>query len=171
MLAGRLEESPYHSLIVTGPLMAQNKHAALARLAQRPDVTLFEFTADLGSYLNAADLVVSMAGYNTICEILSLGKRAILIPRGHTRAEQRIRATSLAERELAHLLLPEELAPDRLEAAVSLALAAPPPTVTMNLDGLLNAGRAIHALLDGSQPADWMALESWPQPIYAEVTR
>jgi predicted glycosyltransferase len=164
-------DSPYHSLIVTGPLMAQNKHAALARLAQRPDVTLLEFTADLGSYLNAADLVVSMAGYNTTCEILSLGKRAILIPRGHTRAEQRIRATSLAERELAHLLLPEELTPGRLETVISTALAAPPPDVSLNLDGLTNAGRAIHAQLAGFQPTGWMALEPWPQLIYAEVRR
>lgn len=171
MLAAGPEESPFHSLIVTGPLMAQNKHATLERLAQQPDVTLLDFTADLGSYLNAADLVVSMAGYNTTCEILSLGKRAILIPRGHTRAEQRIRATGLAECGLVHLLLPEELTPGRLQAAVSSALAASPPTVSLNLDGLANAGRAIQALLDGCQPADSMALEAWPQPIYAEATR
>jgi len=145
----RQADSPLHvhTLLVTGPLMPQGKRQALRRLAADLPVSFMEFTADLDSYLAAADLVVSMAGYNSVCELLSLGKRALLIPRGHTRAEQRIRALILAERGQAHLLLPEELNPGRLRQAIERALNSPPPAQTMNLNGLENIGRAISGLL------------------------
>ncbi len=139
--------APYYSLLVSGPLMPQNQRQTLRRLAADRPVHFLEFTPDLDSYLAAADLVVSMAGYNSACELLSLRQRALLIPRGHTRAEQRLRATLLAGRGLVHLLLPEELTPDRLRQAILDALNAPRPTQTLNLNGLENIGRAISNLL------------------------
>ena len=51
--------------------------------------------------------VVAMAGYNTFCEILSLDKRAILVPRVLPRREQVMRAVRAAAFELAHTLDPE----------------------------------------------------------------
>ncbi len=147
MLSRSVNRPAYHSLLVTGPLMPQAKRQALRRLAAEQPVSFMEFTADLDSYLAAADLVVSMAGYNSVCEILSLGQRSLLIPRGHTRAEQRMRAELLAQRGLAHLLPPEELSPDRLRAAVAAALNSPRPRQTLNLDGLENISRAIAGLL------------------------
>ncbi len=136
-----------HSLLVTGPLMAQGKRQALRRLAAELPVSFMEFTADLDSYLAAADLVVSMAGYNSVCELLSLGQRALLVPRGHTRAEQRMRADLLAQRGLVHLLPPEELTPGRLRAAIDAALNSPRPAAALNLNGLENISRAIAGLL------------------------
>jgi predicted glycosyltransferase len=137
----------FHSLLVTGPLMADHRRGLLRRAASAPAVTLLEFTPDLLSYMAAADLVVGMAGYNTVCEILSLGKRSVLIPRGHTRAEQRMRASLLAERNLARLLAPEELTPESLRQAIRAALHSPLPTATLNLNGLENISRAISGLL------------------------
>ncbi len=147
MLAGRPGGTSYHSLIVTGPLMSDDKRGLLRKAAALPGVSLLEFTPDLISYLAAADLVVSMAGYNTVCELLSLGKRALLIPRVQVRVEQRLRAEALAARGLAHLLLPDELSPQRLSQAIDLALSAPPPVVDLPLDGLRQASQAIQALL------------------------
>ena len=43
-----------------------------------------------------ADMVVSMAGYNTVCELLSFGRNAILVPRAEPVKEQLIRARLLA---------------------------------------------------------------------------
>lgn len=148
MLAGRPGDTPYHSLIVTGPLMSGDKRCLLRRAAALPGVSLLEFTPDLISYLAAADLVVSMAGYNTVCELLSLGKRALLIPRVQVRVEQRLRAEALAARGLAHLLLPDDLSPQRLSDAIDLALSASPPEVDLPLDGLRQASQAIQALLE-----------------------
>ena len=51
--------------------------------------------------------VVAMAGYNTFCEILSLDKRAILVPRVRPRREQVMRAMRAAELELVRTLDPD----------------------------------------------------------------
>lgn len=137
----------FHSLLVTGPLMADGRRALLRRAASMDAVTLLEFTPDLLSYMAAADLVVSMAGYNTVCEILSLGKRALLIPRIQVRAEQRIRAKALAARHLAALLSPDDLTPQRLARAIADGLAAPLPQVDVDMNGLEAVSRAIAMLL------------------------
>ena len=146
--------SGVHSLVVTGPLMARSKRDLLRRAARGEHVSLVEFTPDLVSYLVAADLVVSMAGYNTVCELLSVGQRALLIPRVRPRLEQRMRAERLAQRGLARILLPDELDPSRLAAGIAAALAAPPPRVTLKLDGLVRASKAIlGALSNGTGTA------------------
>jgi len=173
MLASFPDNAPYHSLIVTGPLMAQRKRALLRRTARNGRITLLEFTPDLISYMAAADLVVSMAGYNTTCEIMSLQKRALLIPRVHVRTEQLIRAERLVERGLVHMLHPAELSPNRLAAAIKATLAAPPPTVTLDMNGLERIGQAVHDLLEAQaagakerrQPKKSRPVQY--QPIYA----
>ncbi len=50
--------------------------------------------------IKAADLVISMGGYNTICEILTQHTPALIIPRENPRQEQLIRAQQLHERGL-----------------------------------------------------------------------
>ncbi len=141
-----------HSLVVTGPLMARDRRDLLRMAARAEGLTLMEFTPDLVSYIAAADLVVSMAGYNTVCETLSLGVRALLVPRVRPRAEQRIRAERLAQRGYARVLLPEDLSPQRLADEIVAALAAPPPEVRLNFDGLSRASQAIAELLQ-SRPS------------------
>src|SRR5260370_39806891 len=77
-LAQRL---PLKTLVVTGPELGTERTQTIYRAAQsRDDLRLIEFTDDLMSYMNAADIVISMAGYNTICELLTLGKRSIVVP-------------------------------------------------------------------------------------------
>jgi predicted glycosyltransferase len=141
-----------HSLVVTGPLMTRSKRGFLRNMARGEHVQQLKFTPDLVSYLAAADLVVSMAGYNTVCEILSLGVRALLVPRVRPRQEQRLRAQLLAERGLVRVLLPNDLSPERLASEIQAALNSPPPKVTLNLDGLGRASRAIIKFLDDGAP-------------------
>lgn len=143
----------YHTLLVTGPLMARRKRQLLQQAAGAPGLTLMEFTPHLMDYLAAADLVISMAGYNTVCEILTLGKRALLIPRMNVRAEQHMRARLLSERGLVHMLLPNELSPPRLATEIEQALAAPAPQVELPLDGLQTAARTIRYLLENPRSA------------------
>ena len=136
-----------HSLIVTGPLMARGKRDLLKSAARAENLTVIEFTPDLLSYLAAADLVVSMAGYNTVCETLSLGARLLLVPRVKPRLEQRIRAEALAARGLARMILPNELAPQHFARAIEAALTAPPPHIMLDLNGLERASHALGAML------------------------
>ena len=82
-----------------------------------------DFTDDMMSYMDAADLVVSMGGYNTVCEILTLKKRAIVIPRTRPVAEQWIRAQRMAALGLLRTIHPEQLSPMRLLKTVQEELS------------------------------------------------
>jgi predicted glycosyltransferase len=82
--------------------------------ADCPGVQLLEFTNEMMAYMDAADLVVSMGGYNTICELLTLKKRAVVVPRVAPVAEQRVRAERMAGLSLFRTILPGELRPELL---------------------------------------------------------
>lgn len=108
------------SLVVTGPELSPARAQALKDAALGcPDAQILTFTDDMMSYLNAADVVVSMGGYNTICEVLTLRKRAIVVPRVTPVDEQRIRAERMAERSLFRTILPDSLMPRVLAEAVA----------------------------------------------------
>lgn len=115
---------PCRSILVSGPEMPQPQKEFLQRAAAKYQQTAFcEFTDDLMSLMNAADVVVSMGGYNTVCELLSLDKRAVVIPRVRPAEEQLIRAERMAARGLFSFLHPDRLTPASLKAAVSKELA------------------------------------------------
>ncbi|MET3812261.1 putative glycosyltransferase [Arthrobacter sp. UYEF3] len=82
-------------LIVAGPEMPLDQLNDLRRQA-RPGVKVVPTVEDLIYHLRHAAAVVSMGGYNTVCEILSTNVPALIVPRAQARAEQRIRAASLA---------------------------------------------------------------------------
>jgi predicted glycosyltransferase len=112
-----------HSVIVCGPEMPQAQRQIIAQLLQeRRDVTVSDFTGDMMTLMGAADVVVSMAGYNTICEVLSLNKRAVTVPRVRPVQEQWIRAERLARLGLIDAIHPDVLTPERLAAAVRTQL-------------------------------------------------
>jgi hypothetical protein len=56
-----------------------------------PRIAVVTFDAHVELLMEKAVGVVAMAGYNTFCEILSLDKRAILVPRTKPREEQLLR--------------------------------------------------------------------------------
>ena len=66
------------------------------------------------SHMAAADLVVCMAGYNTVSEVVYLKKKALIVPRPGPSAEQRMRARLFAERGLIDVLDPTDLSPESL---------------------------------------------------------
>jgi len=82
-------------LIVAGPQMPKAQRRDLRRQA-RPGVVIVKALEDMLAHISSADAVVSMGGYNSVCEILSTSVPALIVPRDHTRHEQGIRATSLA---------------------------------------------------------------------------
>lgn len=76
------------------------------------------------SYMKAADVVVSMAGYNTVCEILSLRKRAVIVPRVEPVQEQKIRAERMARLGAFKMIHPSDLTPVVLIEAVKTEIEA-----------------------------------------------
>ena len=94
-------------------------------IAARPDVMCHEFRADFPALLARADVSVSHAGYNTVCDILRAGPRSVLVPfaaGGET--EQTERAARLAARGCALVLAEQDLTPERLAAAIKTAPCA-----------------------------------------------
>jgi len=124
--------------VVFGPQMSPaDREGLLKQFGYLADVSFLDFEADLAKRYAAADVVVSLAGYNTVCELLSFAHRAILVPRAEPVQEQLIRARLLAAKGYFDLVEPETLKPDVLIARVLNALKPTPLAVPpLDLDGL-----------------------------------
>jgi predicted glycosyltransferase len=83
-------------LIVAGPQMPEPELTDLRRHATH-GVRIVEALDDMVLHMRHAEAIVSMAGYNTVCELMSTQVPALVVPRNHSRAEQQIRAASLAD--------------------------------------------------------------------------
>ena len=141
--------SDLRSLIVTGPELGPAGRARVEDAVRtRPDVQVREFTDDMMSYMNAADAVVCMGGYNTICEVASVEKRAVVVPRVRPVEEQRIRADRLAQMGVVTVVHPDRMTPDSLASAVLQALDtnAPRPQASLDLDALPRITQHVVAL-------------------------
>jgi predicted glycosyltransferase len=137
------------SVIVCGPEMASSTRAALRdEFGSLADVEIVDFEVDMTRRYAECDVVVSMAGYNTICELLSFRRKAVLVPRVTPVQEQLIRARVLAERGLFRMVTPDALASGALMATVLETLAAPPPEHDVDLDGLPRIRARVRALLE-----------------------
>ncbi|MFN3015803.1 glycosyltransferase family protein [Vibrio coralliilyticus] len=112
-----------NSVVFYGPEMSAEDVKYLQCIAaSMANVTLMAFTPHFISYLAAADLVVAMGGYNTVCEVLSVKKPAIIIPRITPVSEQLIRAQCFSRLEVFEYLHPDELTPEALAEKVASKL-------------------------------------------------
>ena len=115
---------PYPALFVLGPFMASGLQGDFQRRVQAlPDVEAITFDSNLESLMAKAIGVVCMGGYNTFCEILSLDKRALVIPRTEPRMEQYIRASKARDLGLVGMLLDDG---ERKAKTMATALRALP---------------------------------------------
>lgn len=82
----------------------------------------FEYiNKELNNLLNTADIIVSRAGANAICEFLALRKPMILIPLPATssRGDQILNAQSFEKQGYSYLLMEENLSKTSLEMAIA----------------------------------------------------
>jgi predicted glycosyltransferase len=156
---------PYPALLVLGPFMQAERQAQfMDRAAKLKRVDAITFHGHLDAVVARAAGVVAMGGYNTFCEVLSLDKRALIVPRTKPRLEQFIRASRAAEMGLVSML-PDD---GRHDAAVmAAALRALPRqqrpsdvVVPGLLEGLKNVSRLV---------APW--IEPLQVPVRASVAR
>ncbi len=124
LVKGKLQAT---TIMVTGPFMPEEQRKWIRDQAGERGVQVRTSVSDSLSQLNAAELVVSMAGYNTVSEILRFCKRAILVPRLGPSAEQRMRAALFSQRGLVTAIDPRELSAPRLAAAIVDTLERPAP--------------------------------------------
>ncbi len=139
------------TLVVTGPELAVERRREIkAAAGQDARLRVIEFTDQMMDYMNAADVVVSMAGYNTICEILSLRKRAVVVPRVVPVQEQKIRAERMARLGLFQMMDPANLTPktlmDAVRREVKAARTNPYAPASLELDALPRISSVIREL-------------------------
>lgn len=140
--------------VIFGPQMPETeRREVLDRFGYLADVDFLDFEADLTTHYANSDVVVSLAGYNTICELLSFARRAILVPRAEPVREQLIRARLLAARGYFEMLEPHELTPVNLITKVLKALKPSPVAIPpIDLDGLPEVRRRVARLLAAKKP-------------------
>ncbi len=114
---------PFKSIIITGPFMPKEKRQELKKNAKRYGIKTIPFHPQLEDLIHASDLVVSMGGYNTICEILTQQTPALIIPRETPRKEQLIRAQHLHRRGLLDYIPWSEVNPQLLREKIVSLLA------------------------------------------------
>jgi predicted glycosyltransferase len=131
------------ALMVFGPFMpSQIREQFEQRAALLPNVETMTFESNFEFLMEKASAVVAMGGYNTFCEILSLDKRALIVPRTIPREEQLLRARRAAELGLITMLTEEDACQPNIMAEHINALAnlqLPSQTVEQGfLSGLEN---------------------------------
>lgn len=137
-------------VLLTGPFMARHDRERLASRAGRHGgrMTVLTLVAEPSALLVNAERVITMGGYNSITELMALGKHALVVPRTRPRCEQLMRASRIARRGLLDVLAPERLGP----GALSAWMAAPidgRPQLPVDMDGLGRASRYLGEILSG----------------------
>jgi len=129
-----LETLPHlqlRSMIITGPLLAENLYDRLAARAHKLKVRIVKFYRKMEKAILAADCVVTMGGYNTMCEIICAARPSLVIPRSIPREEQLIRARIFAAKGLLEYIPWEEVDADGMHRKIRRLLENAPQYETL----------------------------------------
>ncbi|WP_243360515.1 glycosyltransferase family protein [Fundidesulfovibrio terrae] len=116
---------PFRSILVSGPFMPRDMREEVHKRAIKVKARFHHFHRNMEALMGMADVVVSMGGYNTTCEILSMGKPSLVVPREEPRLEQRIRAEMFQSHRLVEYLPWSRLSPDALAEKVTRLIEDP----------------------------------------------
>jgi len=137
----------FDAVVSTGPFMHHEQYLLLRRKARGLPILVTRHGQDNIRLLRRADLVISMAGYNTISEILRYRKRAIVVPRTGPSAEQTIRTRLMAERGLFTVVLARDLTGEGFATLIRTKLNEPISLDPPGIPGMDGAARAAERLL------------------------
>ncbi len=150
------------TLVICGPEMIESQRKHIYALIERcNNVVVQNFTDDMMACMDAADLVICMGGYNTVCELLTLRKRAIVVPRVAPVQEQWIRAERMSKLGLLRTIHPQAITPSLLMETVEEELSKVNVhrrnLYQINLNGLTGVCDSIYRLMDDARkPANPM---------------
>jgi predicted glycosyltransferase len=125
MLESFRHAPPFKSVLITGPFMPKQERKDVFKRAKRLGVRTYHFYRQMEKIFAAADIVVSMGGYNTLCEILSQGTISLVIPRETPRQEQIIRARAFHRQNLVDYIPWADYALDLLRDKIFYLLENP----------------------------------------------
>jgi len=114
------DQQNIHVHLFTGMYSDQGLQDALKQTLSS-NITIHSFCSNFPDWLEAADLSISMAGYNTCMNLLSAGIPALLYPFAQNR-EQRIRVSALSKTSAFTLLETTDLVPFNLAEKIKTHL-------------------------------------------------
>ena len=127
MLENEPRPVPFKSVLITGPFMPKQDRKKVFKRARKLGLRTYHFYRNMEKLLAAADVVVSMGGYNTICELLSLGTVSLILPRETPRKEQLIRAKIFHRNNLVEYIPWHRCSAEQMRAKVFSLLDNPAP--------------------------------------------
>ncbi len=163
--SGQLRSSlPHRMVIFTGPYMSEKEYSNLQQLVRgKPHIVLQRYTNQFLSYMNSADLSISMAGYNTCMNIVSTGVRALVLPfMGRGNEEQLIRTRKLEEQGKVIGLDPPKLDSDYLMRKIEerLRTSSCLQESSIDIQGAENTSILIKELIHTEKPPAPLATRS-----------
>lgn len=133
-----------HFQIFAGPYCDESVYQRL-RAGRSQRVSVERFSNHFIDWLAAADLSISMAGYNTCMNTLAAGVPALMLPFEQNR-EQRLRIEKLTDSGSIHMLEPEDLAAEQLAQAILYHSSMGRYTTRIDLNGAVNTLKFIETL-------------------------
>lgn len=116
-----------NGILLTGPHMDPKAQSRLLlRALNHANLQVMDFLPEPAQWLEHADCVVAMGGYNSVSEILAFGKPALIVPRVSPRKEQLIRAERLQEMGLLDMMHPDDLNEAYLQRWIGKHMGQPP---------------------------------------------
>lgn len=122
-----------HLQLFCGPYCDEKTYRTLLDNVQS-NITIDRFTDRFPEWLAAADVSISMAGYNTCMNLVQAGVPALVYPFKQNR-EQRLRAKRLAGKAPMTILAETDLAPHLLSQKILQQLATSRFKADINLNG------------------------------------
>lgn len=150
--AKRVSAAGYRSVVIGGPDLPPAVGRELRKqAADLANVEWLDFEPCVRCRIRDSRLVVSMGGYNTLCQIASMGANALIVPRTKPRMEQALRAQLWSERGLVHMVDPatvnaETLAEEVMQQVVSVRKSA---KCDLDLNGLGRVAERFGAFWSG----------------------
>ena len=129
---------PHRIQIFTGAFAPEDKLSCWQAIAEKqPNLIVERYTPELLSYMQQADLSISMSGYNTTMNILMTGVRALMMPfTGNGDLEQTIRVKKLEQLGIVKAISTEDLQPEKLAEQIISYLNEKPNIPNFDFNGV-----------------------------------
>ena len=140
---------PHQIQIFTGPFFPEAKFAQMQLLVStQPNINIQRYTPNLLTYMEKAEMSISMGGYNTTMNILTTGVRSMMLPFvGNGDLEQTIRSQKLEDLGILNVIHPEDLEPKKFAKKIVQCLMETPNPVKIDLDGVEKTAGFLKGLL------------------------
>ena len=127
--------------LFSGPYLKNEHFSSLLKLAG-PGAVVERFTDRFSDWLAAADLSISMGGYNTTMNVVAAGCPALIFPFSQNR-EQRLRAECLSAQVPVEILEKHDLLPERLGKKMEMMLQVKKYSPQVSLNGAEETSRLL----------------------------